>query len=306
MNCNTTHYRANSSSVPGDPTKAAHDRGDVATVRKAKRYMDNFKGGPEYMPGPNHIRDMNAVHAAATTKMGPDPIRPTEDLTTGVRAEVPRRLAQPVTDPRFRHHPKLSDVVTHADRPRPKGMADHEIVGEYDRLRNRGWTSGDYRKSAAQHKRDMAQAVHNENRRNLLLKEMDKRGLKSVEDQPLPAPDHKASLRNAGIEPTPANLKAFSRHKASSRGYGNDLRGLNEMSRSAQQAHWQGINDQAAHAFAKSRGTDAAVARVKSGQTSAMEEIAGMLGVKMTPQQRQGELAAQNARVAAGKKARRR
>ena len=50
--------------------KAAHDRGDVATVRKAKRYMDSFKGAPEYMPGPSHVRDMNAVHAAATATKG--------------------------------------------------------------------------------------------------------------------------------------------------------------------------------------------------------------------------------------------
>ena len=31
MNCNTTHYRANSSSVPGDPT-FQHDRGALAAI----------------------------------------------------------------------------------------------------------------------------------------------------------------------------------------------------------------------------------------------------------------------------------
>lgn len=43
----------------------------------------------------------------------------------------------------------------------------------------------------------------------------------------------------------------------------------------------------------------ARIARVQSGETSAMEEIANILGVGMTPQQRARELREQQERVAA-------
>lgn len=46
---------------------------------------------------------------------------------------------------------------------------------------------------------------------------------------------------------------------------------------------------------------EARIARVKAGETSAMEEIAGILGVKMTPEQRARELRAQEQRVAAAR-----
>ena len=267
--------------------RAAHHEGDIKTVgliaRSAKNWgapdehvaaLEQLKadmpaartptrrpGGmkPRATPGGAALRASPLKKPLAKTKLTPaGRSRRVSTTTAGApsstyrgRREPAQAPAGPALDPRFRHHSKLSDVRTHADRPAPKSMEDRDIVREYDGLRNRGWTSADYRKSAAQHKRDQAQTEHNETRRSLLKKEMVKRGLESEEEKPLPGPDDKASLQAAGVEPTAANLRAFSRHKAQSRGYGSDLRGLNEMSRSAVQAHWQRINDGHAHEFAR-------------------------------------------------------
>ena len=48
MNCNTTHYRANSSSVPGDPT---------ATAADLRGYFNDLKG----VAGINGLYDFKAV-----------------------------------------------------------------------------------------------------------------------------------------------------------------------------------------------------------------------------------------------------
>lgn len=48
--------------------------------------------------------------------------------------------------------------------------------------------------------------------------------------------------------------------------------------------------------------TEDRVARVRAGQTSAMEEIASILGVRMTPEQRERELREQQERVEAARK----
>jgi len=78
VNCNTTHYRANSSSVPGDPTD---------------RVLARFKRGERLRTGQKRLRRGQEIPVAVLV----DSVRLRKrfDLESAVRRKLPR-LAQAI------------------------------------------------------------------------------------------------------------------------------------------------------------------------------------------------------------------
>ena len=62
MNCNTTHYRANSSSVPGDPTLAKHKRMSVNSCLEEMLLHTNEGVEPHTQTTLRHIQELKKRH----------------------------------------------------------------------------------------------------------------------------------------------------------------------------------------------------------------------------------------------------